>query len=57
MAGTYSQIYIQVVFAVRGRENLIGKAWKDELHKYIAGIIKEKDQKSNSTPAPSNEIR
>jgi len=46
MAGTYSQIYIQVVFAVRGRENLIGKAWKDELHKYIAGIIKEKDQKS-----------
>jgi REP element-mobilizing transposase RayT len=44
MAGTYSQIYLQVVFAVKGRENLIAKSWKDELHKYIAGIIKEKDQ-------------
>ena len=46
MAGTFSQIYIQVVFAVKGRENLIGKEWKDELHKYIAGIIKGKEQKS-----------
>ncbi len=45
MAGTFSQIYIQVVFAVKGRENLIGKQWKDELHKYIAGIIKGKEQK------------
>ena len=46
MAGTFSQIYIQVVFAVKGRENLIGKAWKDDLNKYIAGIIKGKEQKS-----------
>ncbi len=45
MAGTFSQIYIQVVFAVKGRENLIGKKWKDELNKYIAGIIKGKGQK------------
>jgi REP element-mobilizing transposase RayT len=45
MAGTFSQIYIQVVFAVKGRENLIGSSWKDELHKYIAGIIKAKEQK------------
>jgi len=46
MAGTFSQIYIQVVFAVKGRENLIAKTWKDDLHKYIAGIIKGKEQKS-----------
>jgi putative transposase len=45
MAGTYSQIYLQVVFAVKGRENLIAQSWKDELHKYIAGIIREKEQK------------
>ncbi len=45
MAGTFSQIYIQVVFAVKGRESLISRAWKDELHKYIAGIIKGKQQK------------
>lgn len=46
MAGTYSKIYIQVVFAVKGRRNLIGKEWKDGLHKYMAGIIKGKGQKS-----------
>ena len=46
MAGTFSQIYIQVVFAVKGRENLMAKQWRDELHKYIAGIIKSKEQKS-----------
>lgn len=45
MANTYSQIYIQVVFAVAGRLNLIEKSWKDELYKYITGIIKNNDQK------------
>jgi putative transposase len=46
MAATFSQLYIQVVFSVRGRENLIAESWKDNLHKYIAGIIKGKEQKS-----------
>jgi len=46
MPGTFSQLYIQTVFAVKGRENLISKSWKDDLHKYIAGIIKGKGQKS-----------
>ncbi len=45
MSGTFSQIYIQIVFAVKGRENLIANSWKTELHKYIAGIIKGKGQK------------
>ena len=45
MAGTYSQIYIQIVFAVKGCGNLISNHWEDELHKYIAGIIKGKEQK------------
>ncbi len=45
MPGTFSQIYIQIVFAVKGRENLIANSWKNELHKYIAGIIKGKGQK------------
>lgn len=45
MPGTFTQVYIQIVFAVKGRENLISKTWKDDLHKYIAGIIKGKDQK------------
>lgn len=45
MPGTFSQIYIQIVFAVKGRENLIDEHWKSDLHKYIAGIIKGKGQK------------
>ena len=45
MPETFSQIYIQIVFAVKGRENLIENSWKTELHKYIAGIIKGKGQK------------
>ena len=46
MPGTFYQIYIQIVFAVKGRENLISNIWKTELHKYIAGIVKGKGQKS-----------
>ena len=45
MAGTFSQIYIQVVFAVKGRENLLQKPWRDEIFKYMSGIIKGKNQK------------
>ena len=45
MAGTYSQIYIQVVFAVKGRQNLLAKDWRDEVFKYMSGIIKNKGQK------------
>ena len=46
MPGTFSQIYIQIVFAVKGRQNLISNNWNTELHKYIAGIVKGKGQKS-----------
>ena len=45
MAGTFSQIYIQIVFAVRGRENLIHSEWEEELYKYITGIVRNKEQK------------
>ena len=45
MAGTFSQLYIQIVFAVKGRENLIRKEFRNDLHEYIAGIIKGKGQK------------
>jgi REP element-mobilizing transposase RayT len=45
VAGTFSQIYIQLVFAVKGRNALIQPAWEAELHKYITGIITNKGQK------------
>lgn len=45
MANTYSQIYIQIVFAVKGRQNLIAKENREELHKFITGIITNREQK------------
>ena len=45
MANTYTQIYIQVVFAVQGRQNLVLPERKEELHKYITGIITRQEQK------------
>ena len=44
-AGTFSQIYIQVVFAVKGRNSLIHSTWEKELYKYITGIVQNKGQK------------
>ncbi len=40
MANTYTQIYVQVVFAVQERACLIKPEWREELFKYIAGILK-----------------
>jgi REP element-mobilizing transposase RayT len=45
MANTYTQIYIHVVFAVSGRRNLIRREYKEELHKYITGIVQTRGQK------------
>ena len=40
MANTYTQISIQAVFTVKGRENFIVNTWRDSLHQYIAGIVR-----------------
>ena len=45
MADTYTKIYVHVIFTVQGRQNLISKQHKDELYKYITGIIQNKKQK------------
>lgn len=45
MGNTYSQIYIQVVFAVKGRLNFIKPEFENDLYKYITGIITESGQK------------
>ena len=45
-AGTFSQIYIQLVFVVKGRENLLSKTFREEVFKYMSGIVKAKGQKS-----------
>jgi REP element-mobilizing transposase RayT len=45
MANTYTQLYVHIVFAVKGRSNLISADWKIQLYQYISGIITHKDQK------------
>ena len=45
MANTYTQIYIQIVFAVEGRQNLFDPVLNDELQKYITGIVTAQRQK------------
>ena len=45
MANTYTQCYFHLVFAVKNRESLIMKSWKDELEKYITGIIQNHNHK------------
>jgi len=45
MANTYTQIYIQIVFAVQARQCLIQRQKKERLHKYITGIVTQRGQK------------
>lgn len=45
MPANYSQIYIQVIFAVQNRASLILPTWEEELYKYITGIVTHKEQK------------
>lgn len=45
MPNTYTQIHIQAVFAVQNRASIIHKEWKDELYKYISGILKNQNHK------------
>ena len=45
MANTFSQIYLQFVFAVKHRQSLITKEHKEELHRYITGLVQNRNAK------------
>ena len=45
MANTYTQLYVQIIFSPLGRQNLICNKIKNDIYKYIVGIIKKKNQK------------
>ena len=45
MANTYTQIHIHFVFAVKYRKGIIQTEWKDDLYKYITGIIQNDNHK------------
>lgn len=45
MPNTFSQIYLQFVFAVKGRQSLISKQHKEELHKYLTSLVQARKAK------------
>jgi REP element-mobilizing transposase RayT len=45
MGDTYVQAYFHLVFAVKNRKALIRKSWKDDLEKYITGIVQNNGHK------------
>lgn len=45
MPNTYSQIYIQIIFAVKYRDAVIHGSWEDKLYKYITGIVQNTGNK------------
>jgi putative transposase len=45
MSNTYTQIHIQCVMAVKFRHSLIEATWKEQLHKYITGIVQNHGHK------------
>ena len=56
MPGTYTQIHIQIVFAVKNRQALIQPEWEEELYKYITGVTQAKGQKMLAINGTSNHI-
>lgn len=45
MANTYTKIHIQLIFAVKNRDCVIRNSWKEELYRYMTGIIQNHDHK------------
>lgn len=45
MGNTYTQIHLQLIFAVKYRAAMIHNDWKDELFKYITGIVHTQNHK------------
>jgi putative transposase len=44
MANTFTQLYVHIVFSVKYRSALLRDAWREELHRYITGIVRNKRQ-------------
>ena len=45
MGDTFTQIYVHIIFSVKWRKSLIHPSWKEDLNKYITGIIQNKGNK------------
>ena len=56
MANTFTQIYIHIIFAVQNRVSIIKDSWREELHKYITGIIQNHKHKVIAINSVGNHI-
>jgi len=56
MADTYTQIFLHFIFAVHNRRSLIDPSWKDELYKYITGIIQKNSHKLIAINGTANHL-
>jgi len=53
MANTFTQLYVHIVFSVKGRKNILQPENKEPLHKYITAIVQNRNIKMmaiNSMP-------
>lgn len=56
MANTYTQMHLQFIFAVKYRKTIIHPSWKDELYKYITGVIRKNGHKTLAINGVSDHI-
>ncbi len=56
VANTFTQIYLQFVFAVQDRISLIGQKWKNELYQYISGIVRNNNHKLIAINGTANHL-
>lgn len=56
MANTFTQIYLQFVFAVQDRVSLIQPEWKEDLYQYITGIVQNNRHKLIAINGTANHI-
>jgi len=56
MSDTYTQLCIQLVFAVKGRNSFIQYAWEEELYKYITAVVQNDRHKMLSINGMTDHI-
>ena len=56
MANTFTQLYVQFVFAVQNRLSFIQSEWEVELYKYITGIVQNNRHKMIITNGMADHI-
>jgi REP element-mobilizing transposase RayT len=56
MPNTYTQLFVQLVFAVKGRESLIPKGSREQIHKYITSVVQKDGNKMLAVFCMQNHI-